>query len=514
MRFMCLFLMITVFLQFAMGSQAQLEVGLVYFLPSDRTAQLDIDSNIDTLIKGVQTVYSNNVGKTFTFETDADGNAKVHHITGGFTDAYYDDANKWNVWDEIKAEGFDPSEKIYVAFVDLSSQDIDGWCGTGGDWTNTDGGVTTLTASGTCFEGDYGKHIAVHELGHAFGLRHDMQGTIDYATGQDPMVSSACATEWLDGHPYFNGGPGSSGASTTIELASPTVSGSDATFSFTITDADGLHQAQFFISNMSPGYPDLNILDCKSLSGTSATAEFTTSVLTSETDSVTLRVMDGTGRSTEVQFLVDLSWLNPATDVNAGGTVNTGNLVKLAANFGQQGKNPADLNGDGIVNILDLVLAASALSNDAAAPSIGHLDLKIAPTRAEVQEWLREARQLNLTDPAFQRGILVLEQLLVALMPQETILLPNYPNPFNPETWIPYQLSEAAEVAITIYNVTGNVVRSLDLGHRGPGFYHSRSEAAYWDGRNSVNERVASGVYFYHIQAGEFSATRRMLILK
>ena len=94
------------------------------------------------------------------------------------------------------------------------------------------------------------------------------------------------------------------------------------------------------------------------------------------------------------------------------------------------------------------------------------------------------------------------------------MLLPNYPNPFNPETWIPYQLSEAAVVSITLYDVTGRVVHSLDLGHQAAGYYRSRSKAAYWDGRNNLNEPVASGVYFYHLQAGEFSATRRMLILK
>ena len=98
--------------------------------------------------------------------------------------------------------------------------------------------------------------------------------------------------------------------------------------------------------------------------------------------------------------------------------------------------------------------------------------------------------------------------------PDTTVLLQNYPNPFNPETWIPYQLSEAAVVTITIYDVAGKVVRSLDLGHQAAGFYRSRSQAAYWDGRNHLNERVASGIYFYHIQAGAFSATRRMLILK
>ena len=104
--------------------------------------------------------------------------------------------------------------------------------------------------------------------------------------------------------------------------------------------------------------------------------------------------------------------------------------------------------------------------------------------------------------------------LEVVSQPATTLLLQNYPNPFNPETWIPYQLSEPATVTITIYDVTGNIVRSLHLGHQAAGFYRSRSAAAYWDGRNHLNESVASGIYFYQIQAGELSATRRMLILK
>ena len=98
--------------------------------------------------------------------------------------------------------------------------------------------------------------------------------------------------------------------------------------------------------------------------------------------------------------------------------------------------------------------------------------------------------------------------------PEETTLLPNYPNPFNPETWIPYQLSKPADVTLTIYAVNGKVVRRLSLGHQDSGMYQNRSRAAYWDGRNQIGEPVASGIYFYHIQAGAFSATRRMLILK
>ena len=97
---------------------------------------------------------------------------------------------------------------------------------------------------------------------------------------------------------------------------------------------------------------------------------------------------------------------------------------------------------------------------------------------------------------------------------QKTVLLPNYPNPFNPETWIPYQLSKPAEVTVTIYAASGAVVRTLVLGHQAVGRYENRSRAAYWDGRNALGERVASGVYFYTLTAGEFHATRKMLILK
>ena len=101
-----------------------------------------------------------------------------------------------------------------------------------------------------------------------------------------------------------------------------------------------------------------------------------------------------------------------------------------------------------------------------------------------------------------------------AVRPDKTALLPNYPNPFNPETWIPYQLAEAAEVAFHIYAANGVLVRTLDFGHQPAGIYQYRSRAAYWDGKNEVGEPVASGVYFYTLTAGDFSATRKMLIRK
>ena len=103
---------------------------------------------------------------------------------------------------------------------------------------------------------------------------------------------------------------------------------------------------------------------------------------------------------------------------------------------------------------------------------------------------------------------------IIASLPEDTRLLANYPNPFNPETWIPYQLAEAAGVTVTIYDLHGLVVRNFDFGHQVAGMYQGKSRAAYWDGRNQLGEPVASGVYFYTLTTGDFTATRKMLIRK
>ena len=172
-----------------------------------------------------------------------------------------------------------------------------------------------------------------------------------------------------------------------------------------------------------------------------------------------------------------------------------------------------DVNRDGIVDLLDLVFVAGMFGDAAAAPS-AHPQASEILTAAAVRGWLTDVRALDIRDPIMERGIVMLQQLLVSLTPTETELLANYPNPFNPETWIPYRLAEDALVTLTIYDGAGQVVRTIDVGHQTAAAYESRSNAIYWDGRNEIGEPVASGVYFYHLSAGNFSATRKMLILK
>ena len=203
-------------------------------------------------------------------------------------------------------------------------------------------------------------------------------------------------------------------------------------------------------------------------------------------------------------------------DLNNDGVVNIQDLVLVASQFGITGITAADLNGDNTVDIRDLVLVANALNAVAGAPYVKQ------PTAALVKSWLQLARQ-NTPDGAgtslsegfsYARGIQMLEQLVAALTPDTTALFANYPNPFNPETWIPYQLAKAADVTVTIYASDGSVVRTLALGHQDVGMYKHRTQAAYWDGKNELGESVASSLYFYTLTAGEFTATRRMLILK
>ncbi len=206
--------------------------------------------------------------------------------------------------------------------------------------------------------------------------------------------------------------------------------------------------------------------------------------------------------------------IEPPWDVNGDGSVDILDLSYVAARFGQEDQTEADINRDGVVDIKDLITVASGMGREADAPAARNHNLIKIPTRAIVQQWLSQAQQLNLTDPTLQKGVLFLEYLLVSLTPKETGLLPNYPNPFNPETWIPYQLAQSVDVTIFIYTVDGKVIRTLSFGHKPSGVYQDKTRAAYWDGKNEVGEPVASGVYFYTLTAGDFTSTRKMLNLK
>ncbi|MDE0466506.1 MAG: dockerin type I domain-containing protein [Candidatus Poribacteria bacterium] len=205
-------------------------------------------------------------------------------------------------------------------------------------------------------------------------------------------------------------------------------------------------------------------------------------------------------------------------DVDGNGVVNILDLVRIATRLGRTGPDPADVNRDGTVNIRDIVLAAALMGEEAAAPSQytfsglhrEYLDLQAG----DIHTWITQAQGLDLRDPTLARGMRVLKHLVMLFVPKETALLPNYPNPFNPETWIPYQLAIPADVSISIYAADGKLVRMLNLGYQSAGIYHQRSRAAYWDGRNTQGEPVASSVYFYTFTAGEFTATRKMLIKK
>ncbi|MDE0398447.1 MAG: leucine-rich repeat domain-containing protein [Candidatus Poribacteria bacterium] len=218
----------------------------------------------------------------------------------------------------------------------------------------------------------------------------------------------------------------------------------------------------------------------------------------------------------------------PKWDVNRDGEVNILDLILVAQDIGKtSGTNlRTDVNDDGTRNIQDLILVAShlgELSGAAAAPLLNQIltQNRISPT--VLQAWIAQAQVENDGSYAFQKGIANLQKLLTALAPEETALLPNYPNPFNPETWIPYQLAEPAEVTLRIYAINGELVRTLALGHQPAGLYQTRTRAAYWDGKNALGEPVASGVYFYtlstestrdSVTAGDFNATRKMLIMK
>ena len=202
-------------------------------------------------------------------------------------------------------------------------------------------------------------------------------------------------------------------------------------------------------------------------------------------------------------------------DVNGDGTVDAKDsdamIVAVTAGITD---TKYDVNGDGKVDVKDVVaVAANRSASAAAAPTL--LGRKFSALEVDrLQEQIDLLIATNDRSPAAMQTLIYLQQLIVMARPEKTQLLANYPNPFNPETWIPYQLAKSADVTLRIYAVDGQRVRTLDLGHQPAGVYRIRSRAAYWDGRNAVGEPVASGVYFYTLTAGDFTATRKMLIRK
>ena len=192
----------------------------------------------------------------------------------------------------------------------------------------------------------------------------------------------------------------------------------------------------------------------------------------------------------------------PRVDVNGDGTVDFADLTLAAAQYGQTEGITADVNGDNAVDILDILLIADAI--DQAAGWLGAPPAFSSAYGGEAARWLADAERLVVKGAASRRGEAALRSLLAhaVSLPARSSLLPNYPNPFNPETWIPFDLSETSHVRLTIYSADGAVVREIALGELPAGSYRSKARAAYWDGRNNLGESAAGGTYFVRIEAG------------
>ena len=215
----------------------------------------------------------------------------------------------------------------------------------------------------------------------------------------------------------------------------------------------------------------------------------------------------------------------PPWDVNEDGTVDATDFALVTAALGQTGdaieNSRTDVNADRTVDNADVLLVTANFDGGVGgAPSmeslLSQLDTETLRTldRSTLETYLNQLRLESDGSVKYRNAIALLEGLLAALRPTETRLLANYPNPFNPETWLPYELAIDTTVEIFIYSARGVLVRHLELGHQRAGYYVAKSRAAYWDGRNRVGERVSSGVYFYELRAGDVSQLRKMVILK
>ncbi len=294
------------------------------------------------------------------------------------------------------------------------------------------------------------------------------------------------------------------GTSTTRSVAENTASGTNIGTAVSATDTDNSDTLTY-----SLGGTDAASFSIVSTSGqlqTSAALDYETKT----SYSVTVSVSDGKGGSDSIDVTINV------TDVNETGPTVSTNITTCSVSH--KSDNIYDVTIEGTVtgnrNVRSLTVHGYINDdpNEIGRNRVGFLDAGETKNFSITGTWTHDG---STSQKCF---VILTYQALGAPsaqpLPAKTALLPNYPNPFNPETWIPYQLAEPAVVTITIYDVRGRVVRTLLLGNQPAGLYQSRSKAAHWDGRNHLGEKVATGVYFYTLKAGDYIATRKLLIRK
>ena len=325
----------------------------------------------------------------------------------------------------------------------------------------------------------------------------------DGNSGSDSItvtINVTDVTENTNNAPVFT-----EGTSTTRSVAENTASGQNIGTAVGATDADSSDTLTYTLGGTDAA--SFSIVRTSGQLQTSASLNYETK--TSYT--VTVSVSDGNSGSDSITVTINVTDVDPPPplapitinittcsgsprigdlfDITVGGTITANQRVRIISVTGYL--NTALIGVDGINEILEAGDTVNFTTS-----GVWFHDGSTDQTCSATVDYLTFAA------PSAQA------------IPAKSALLPNFPNPFNPETWIPYELSKPAEVTLTIYNMQGQVIRQLKLGQMPAGVYRSRSRAIHWDGRNIIGEKVAAGVYFYTLTAGDFTATRKMLIRK